>query len=98
VAAKKKQHSYHMTDTSLMQTYINAISTELQELGAYISAAQLGQDVVRLRNILNAFPRYQHSLILGPDITQFKKQQDVDFLKNYFHNGGSALDGITWHP
>jgi hypothetical protein len=47
---------------------------------------------------LNAFPRYQHSLILGPGITRFEKQQDVDFLMDYFREGGSALDGITWHP
>ena len=75
-----------------------ALSTEIQELGTDISAAQYGQDVARLRNILDSFPRYQHSLILGPDITRFKKQEDMDFLKNYFNEGGSALNGITWHP
>jgi hypothetical protein len=74
------------------------MSAEIQELGADIPAAQFGKDVARLRYILDDFPRYQHSLILGPDITQFKTQQDVDFLKNYFHEGGSALDAITWHP
>jgi hypothetical protein len=77
---------------------MSAIFIELQELGVDISAAQFGQDVAKLRYLLNAFPRYQHSLILGPGITRFKKQQDVDFLMNYFREGGSALDGITWHP
>jgi hypothetical protein len=74
-----------------------AIFIELQELEVDISAAQFGQDVAKLRHLLNAFPRYQHSLILGPGITRFEKQQDVDFLMNYFREGGSALDGITWH-
>jgi hypothetical protein len=74
-----------------------AISAELQELGRDISAAQLGQDVAKLRHLLNAFPRYQRSLIIGPGITRLEKQQDVDFLKNYFREGGSAIDAITWH-
>jgi hypothetical protein len=75
-----------------------AIFAELQELGLNISAAQFGQDVAKLRHLLAAFPRYQHSLILGPGITRLEKQQDVDFLKDYFREGGSAIDAITWHP
>ena len=34
----------------------------------YISGVELGRDVVRLRKILDSFPRYQKSSIIGPDI------------------------------
>nr|CAD7568850.1 unnamed protein product [Timema californicum] len=71
---------------------------ELQDLTDDISAIQLGRDVATLRELLSTFPRFQHSLVLGPDITKFRNTEDINFLKDYLHEAGSVLSGLTWHP
>nr|CAD7396858.1 unnamed protein product [Timema poppensis] len=71
---------------------------EFQDLTDDISAIQLGRDVATLRELLSTFPRFQHSLVLGPDITKFRNTEDINFLKDYLHEAGSVLSGLTWHP
>nr|CAD7588931.1 unnamed protein product [Timema genevievae] len=75
-----------------------SIVSELQDLTDDISAIQLGRDVATLRELLSTFPRFQHSLVLGPDITKFRNTEDINFLKDYLHEAGSVLSGLTWHP
>ncbi|XP_043479696.1 uncharacterized protein LOC122509586 [Leptopilina heterotoma] len=58
----------------------------------------LGQEIKHLRRVLNAFPRYSTSLIVGPDVTEFKTENQEEFLLDYFHSAGSALSLVTWHP
>ena len=62
------------------------------------SGTQIGRELVRLRHILDAFPRYSRSPILGPDILDFKNNQEVNFLRDLFEEAGHVLDAITWHP
>lgn len=57
----------------------------------------LGYDVARLRKMLDIFPWYQNSLIIGPDVTNLENQELV-FLKNYLSEASDSLDALTWHP
>ncbi|XP_015594847.1 uncharacterized protein LOC107267525 [Cephus cinctus] len=63
-----------------------------------IPGNDLGKDVLRLRNMLDAFPRYSSSLIAGPDIVTFKSKQQLQYLQDYLNSAGPALSAITWHP
>lgn len=58
----------------------------------------MGRDVVRLRKMLEAFPKYHNSLILGPDMVGFYNKEDATFIKNYLAEAGNSLNIFTWHP
>nr|CAD7424990.1 unnamed protein product [Timema monikensis] len=85
-----------LTDSSQLTS--NSQHLELQDLADDISAIQLGRDVATLRELLSTFPRFQHSLVLGPDITKFRNTEDINFLKDYLHEAVRVLSGLTWHP
>lgn len=63
-----------------------------------LSGIQFGKDLNRLRTILNAFPRYQNSKLIGPDIKIIHKKEDVDFWNDVLIEAGPTLDAVTWHP
>lgn len=48
--------------------------------------------------MLNEFPRYSTSIIVGPDVIGFKTKKEKKYLQNYFNSAGSALSAVTWHP
>ncbi|XP_065221517.1 kinesin-related protein 4-like [Planococcus citri] len=70
---------------------------ELQKLTSP-DGKQMGRDVTRLRKILDVFPRYRKSLIIGPDMTSFKSKNDAIFVRNYLTEAGDSLNVFTWHP
>lgn len=57
-----------------------------------------GHDLTRLRKILEVFPRYQKSLILGPDMTNFESREDIAFIRNYLTEAQNVLNAFTLHP
>jgi len=57
----------------------------------------MGQDVSKLRKILEVFPRYEKSLILGPDMISMEKRTDVAFARNYLSEARNSLDVFTLH-
>lgn len=65
-----------------------------------VTGEQLADDFKKLRNILNKYPRYKNSLLVGPDITKPKlfneepRQFLLDFLIELDRN---VLNAITWH-
>ena len=63
-----------------------------------LSGVQFGKDLNRLRTILNAFPRYQNSKLIGPDVKILHRKEDVDFVNDVLIEAGPTLDAITWHP
>ena len=75
-----------------------SISLELQKIAASSQGKLMGHDVSRLRKILDVFPRYRKSLIIGPDMTSFKSQNDAIFVRNYLSEAADSLDVFTWHP
>ena len=78
------------------------------QLGFELSGRQLGRDFRRLRSLLDKFPMYKTSSLIGPDVNQLRSQspdQKVQKALKYLgkvlrasqKNGESVLDAITWH-
>ncbi|XP_063979946.1 uncharacterized protein LOC135163969 [Diachasmimorpha longicaudata] len=63
-----------------------------------ISGGDLGKDVMRLRSMLEAFPRFARSIIVGPDVVTFKTRLQQLYLQEYLNAGAGGLSAITWHP
>lgn len=63
-----------------------------------LSGSELGRDVVRMRKILDSFPRYSKSSIIGPDVIASSTAQEIKFIKEYINESGDALTALTWHP
>ncbi|XP_015110943.1 uncharacterized protein LOC107037095 [Diachasma alloeum] len=63
-----------------------------------ISGGDLGKDVMRLRSMLEAFPRFARSIIAGPDVVTFKTRLQQLYLQEYLNAGAGGLSAITWHP
>ncbi|CAH0394023.1 unnamed protein product [Bemisia tabaci] len=66
--------------------------------GGTSPGAEMGRDIVRLRKILDSYPRYTPSMIIGPDLTRLVKSEDVAFARNYLHEAGNSLSALTLHP
>ncbi|XP_015430173.1 PREDICTED: uncharacterized protein LOC107186750 [Dufourea novaeangliae] len=62
------------------------------------SASDLANRLVNLRQILNGFPRYSNSIIVGPDIVAYRTKKQRQYLQDYFNVAAPALSAITWHP
>ncbi|XP_058808367.1 uncharacterized protein LOC131673974 [Phymastichus coffea] len=64
-----------------------------------INGADLGRDVVRLRSMLDAFPRFAEAgIIVGPDIVSWRTKQEQQYLQEYFSVAATGLSALTWHP
>jgi hypothetical protein len=64
-----------------------------------VGGAELGRDVQRLRNMLDAFPRYaERGMIVGPDAVTYKTKQQQQYLQDYFNAASGVLSAVTWHP
>lgn len=68
----------------------------------------LGKDFIRLRKLLDRFPSYRNSTLVGPDVNQLraqgkktKVQKALKYLGKVFLNSqqkqNSVLDALTWH-
>ncbi|XP_076241023.1 uncharacterized protein LOC143183384 [Calliopsis andreniformis] len=63
-----------------------------------ISATDLARQLVTLRKMLNEFPRYSNSLVVGPDVVDYRTDNHKQYLRDYFSVAAPALSAITWHP
>lgn len=61
-------------------------------------AEDLGKDVVRLRELLSALPRYSNSVIAGPDVVTENAKRQQSSLQDYLNTTQTVLSAITWHP
>ncbi|KAI7815516.1 heparanase-like [Rhyzopertha dominica] len=64
-----------------------------------VNATQLAHDFQTLRSILNKYPRYNNSLLVGPDTTRPlpKHRESQVYLKNFLESAGQIVDAVTWH-
>ncbi|TRY70553.1 hypothetical protein TCAL_02349 [Tigriopus californicus] len=70
-----------------------------------LSGEQLGQDFRALRHLLDEYPGYENSSIVGPDINGVRKCANLKkdkckavlFLQSVLKHSGRAIDKITWH-
>lgn len=86
-----------ITDKIIITVFIISESQKLNWHPTYVSGAELGRDVVRLRKILDSFHRYERASIIGPDVVALSSPEDVSFLKEYITEAGNALTALTWH-
>ncbi|CAK9807616.1 HPSE [Anthophora quadrimaculata] len=63
-----------------------------------LSASDFGEQTVKLRKLLNEFPRYSKSIVTGPDVVGYRSEKQRKYLENYFAIAAPALSAITWHP
>ncbi|XP_043269101.1 uncharacterized protein [Venturia canescens] len=63
-----------------------------------VTGIDSGKAVMRLRSMLDAFPRYSKSLVTGPDVVAYRTKQQQQYLQDYLSVAGNALSAITWHP
>lgn len=82
----------------MMFSFIPEPHLNAETLQLNVSGEELGRDVTRLRQLLDAFPRYYHSLLVGTDITSLRTENEMNFFKDYFKESINSLDAITWHP
>lgn len=80
----------------ILQRNIILTYTEIQEIGSRIDGVSLGRDATRLRKILEAFPRYKNSEIIGPDIKSCETQEEARYLKNFIIESGSSISAVTY--
>ncbi|XP_017778615.1 PREDICTED: heparanase-like isoform X2 [Nicrophorus vespilloides] len=62
-----------------------------------LNATQLAYDFKHLQMVLKKYPRYERSLIVGPDITRPRSKQVIDYLKEFLIHQQIRLNAITWH-
>lgn len=69
--------------------------------GVSLSGSQLGLDFVELRHLLNSYPRYSKSPLVGPDVTRpimhQTGEQPLPYLKSFLAQTSSVISAITWH-
>jgi len=66
-----------------------------------VPGSQLGLDFVELRHLLNSYPRYRTSLLVGPDVTRpilhRTGEQPIPYLKSFLAQATSVISAVTWH-
>uniref|UniRef100_A0A2H8TMF1 Heparanase n=1 Tax=Melanaphis sacchari TaxID=742174 RepID=A0A2H8TMF1_9HEMI len=72
------------------------IGNDIQMIGSRIDGLSLGKDANRLRKVLEAFPRYMNSLIMGPDVRSCETQEEARYLKNFIIESGPSLSAISY--
>lgn len=64
-----------------------------------VNATQLANDFITLRKLLNRYPMYKNSILVGPDTTRPQpshKESEIYFQK-FLETAGNVIDAITWH-
>lgn len=64
-----------------------------------VNATQLAKDFHQLRNILDKYPRYKNSLLVGPDTTRPLQKHNASetYLKTFLDHASETVDAVTWH-
>ncbi|PSN41977.1 hypothetical protein C0J52_10518 [Blattella germanica] len=70
--------------------------------GVNISGSMLGHDFVTLRHLLNSFPRYRKSKLVGPDVTRPIKRNrltvpPVKYMEEFLEVANRSIDAVAWH-
>lgn len=64
-----------------------------------VNATQMAKDFKSLREMLNKYPRYKKSLLVGPDTTRPlpRHQESEKYLQTFLQSAGEVVDAVTWH-
>ncbi|XP_050429843.1 uncharacterized protein LOC126839001 [Adelges cooleyi] len=69
---------------------------DMQAGNSRVDGASLGKDATRLRKVLEAFPRYISTPIVGPDAKSCDSQDDARYLKSFIAEAGPSLTALTY--
>lgn len=72
------------------------IGNDIQTIGSRIDGSSLGRDANRLRKVLEAFPRYLNSPIMGPDVRSCETPEEARYLKNFIIESGPSLSALSY--
>ncbi|XP_062339919.1 heparanase [Osmerus eperlanus] len=67
-----------------------------KKAGIRLDGYQLGQDFLKLREILRESKLYHNTGLYGPDISQ-PRDHRRDLLEGFLESGAEAIDACTWH-
>uniref|UniRef100_A0A1Y1N3N1 Heparanase n=1 Tax=Photinus pyralis TaxID=7054 RepID=A0A1Y1N3N1_PHOPY len=64
-----------------------------------VNATQLAKDFAKLRSILNRYPIYRKSELVGPDTTRpiIKRNASMAYLHEFLLHGKNVINAVTWH-
>ncbi|KAM5271780.1 heparanase [Ctenodactylus gundi] len=75
----------------------NEPNSFLKKAGIYIDGYLLGEDFIKLHNLLKN-STFKTTKLCGPDISQIRRRKSVNkMLKRFLLAGGEAIDAVTWH-
>lgn len=69
----------------------------MKKFGTYVNATQLGKDYDTLRQILNKYPLYNNSLLVGPSTTRLRNSEIEEYLLEFLEAGDDAISALTFH-
>ena len=98
------KNAWHLLDFSSRAGY-GDIDFELgnepnalhHQLNFTLPGKWLGSDFERLRLLLNRFPLFINSSIVGPDVNHMPSKNAFKYLSDVLDYSGDVLDAITWH-
>ena len=98
------KNAWHLLDFSSRAGY-GDIDFELgnepnalrHQLNFTLPGKWLGSDFGRLRLLLNRFPLFINSSIVGPDVNHMPSKNAFKYLSDVLDYSGDVLDAITWH-
>uniref|UniRef100_UPI003AAF5F50 heparanase isoform X1 n=1 Tax=Centroberyx gerrardi TaxID=166262 RepID=UPI003AAF5F50 len=67
-----------------------------KKAGVRVDGYQLGQDFVRLREMMRESKLYRNAGLYGPDVSQ-PRDHRRDLLEGFLKSGAEAIDACTWH-
>lgn len=64
-----------------------------------VNASQLAKDFSELKTILQKFPKYKNSLIIGPDVTRPRPEHKASakYLETFLNSSKHTVNVISWH-
>ncbi|CAK8676761.1 unnamed protein product [Clavelina lepadiformis] len=75
----------------------NEPDSYFHKTGISLSAEQVGDAFLRLKDILQKSGWWNSSMILGPDANRIGTRSAGQFLKNFLETAASTITGVTFH-
>ncbi|XP_066146821.1 heparanase-like [Euwallacea fornicatus] len=68
-----------------------------KKFNALVNASQLGTDYIFLRELLNTYPLYTNSSLIGPSVTRLSTKYIEEYLLKFLEAGYKAITAMTFH-
>ncbi|XP_066252381.1 heparanase-like isoform X2 [Euwallacea similis] len=68
-----------------------------KKFNTLVNASQLGIDYIFLRELLNTYPFYANSSLIGPSVTRLRTKYIEEYLLKFLKAGYEAITAMTFH-